>query len=104
MLEPNRLELLLDRIATAFEQNNELLTKLLGERQSKTKVLPLSEAWKELGYSNYLQCWRKIQKGHYRIGHEVEDRRSPDSETPEYWLNIQACKERNKVIPAKRSA
>ncbi|MBD1995029.1 hypothetical protein H6G00_00080 [Leptolyngbya sp. FACHB-541] len=66
--------------------------------------MPLSEGWQVLGYANYRQCWRKIRSKHYRIGHEVVDRRSPHAADPEYWLDIEKCRARDSVIPAKRSA
>ncbi|MEM9446904.1 MAG: hypothetical protein AAGA75_00035 [Cyanobacteria bacterium P01_E01_bin.6] len=94
---------LLERLASAFERNNQLLEQLIVDRQPKPKCMPLADAWKELGYKNYKACYRKVINGHYRVGHEVEDRRSPGAYNPEYWLDIEACRERNKVIPAKRS-
>ncbi|MEM9216420.1 MAG: hypothetical protein AAGD25_18990 [Cyanobacteria bacterium P01_F01_bin.150] len=93
---------LLERILTAFERNNDLLEQVLGERSSKPKAMPLSDAWKELGYNNYQQCYRKVKRGHYRLGYEVEDRRSPNAPDPQYWLDIEACRTRDKVLPAKR--
>ena len=97
-----RMVIALEQSAAAYQRNNELLEQLIGERKEKPKVLPLSEAWKELGYKNYQQCYRKVRKGHYRLGHEVEDRRSPDAVDPQYWLDITACRARDKILPAKR--
>lgn len=98
---------LLERLANAFERNNELLEKILGERSEqlpKANIMRLSEAWKELGFKNYHQCWRSIKKNHYRIGYEVIDRRGPNDADPVYWLDIEKCRKRDREIPARKSA
>ena len=95
---------LIERNTQAFEEHNRLLKELIGDRQPRAKVMPLSEAWKELNYNSKDACYRRIRKGHYRVGHEVEDRRMPGSRDPLYWLDIAACRARDKVIPAKRKS
>lgn len=72
-------------------------------KSKQADTLPLSEAWKVLGYRNYHQCWRKIKGGLYRVGREVEDRSSSEDSDPQYWLRIEACRKRNLELPAKRT-
>ena len=97
-----RIVVALEQSTVAYQRNNELLEHLTGERSPKPNVMPLSEAWEVLGYGNYQQCYRTVQKGHYRLGYEVEDRRLSGSACPQYWLDIAACRARDKVIPSKR--
>ncbi|MBD2054683.1 hypothetical protein H6F88_01330 [Oculatella sp. FACHB-28] len=35
---------------------------------------------------------------------ELMPRRSPNAADPKYWLDIEKCKARDSVIPARRSA
>lgn len=99
----------LDRLAAALEQSNRIQSSLLeklesGEREKASQTLPLSKAWKQLGYASYQSCHHRIQSGHYRIGIEYEDRRSPDSSKPALYLNIPECRVRDKQNPAKRGS
>lgn len=98
------MEEFLERLAIAIERNNALLEQMQGAAQPSPNLVPLSRAWEILGYRNYLQCYRKVRSGHYRIGHEVSDRRNPGAAEPTYWMDIAACQKRDKTIPARRRA
>ena len=102
------LKTLVDAIAqqtAAIERQTAIIEQMAiaSQPDEKPNLLPLSEAWPELGYRNYRQCWRKIGS-HYRVGIEVIDRRSPDSPDPSYWLDVEKCLERDRTIPSRRSA
>lgn len=98
-----------NRLASALEQSNEIQASLLeklesSEREKARQTLPLSQAWKILGYKSYQACHHRVQSGHYRLGIEVEDRSPPDSSKPALYLNIPECRIRDKQNPAKRAS
>lgn len=69
----------------------------------RRKIVPLKEAWMLLGYTSYTQCWRKIGKDRlYRPGTEAIDRRNPRETSPDWWLHLDKCREREQAIAAKR--
>jgi hypothetical protein len=73
----------------------------IGLSTNPPTFLPTTKAAKELELSND-QLLNKVKTGLYRIGKEVQDRRSPESTIPRYFFNIQKCRDRNNTPPEKR--
>jgi hypothetical protein len=100
------LTTLLLRVQELAVQNQAQLELIQGKlaqlTPSETKLVRLDEAWQRLGYKNYLACWRKIVSGYYRVGIEAIDRRNEDGTIPCWYLDVDKCRERDSVDPARR--
>jgi hypothetical protein len=66
------------------------------------KYLPTSKAWKELGFQTKQDLYDAVDKGLFRIGIEVVDRRKPGSTRAIYSFNIPTCQARLAQPPEKR--
>lgn len=86
-------------------RQNEILARLEAklEQPRTANILPLSEAWKVLGYPNKKACAERIGPL-YRVGVEAIDRRRRDAVKASWYLDIEACKKRDREQPARRSA
>lgn len=62
-----------------------------------------SKAYKELGYASPQQLRQAVYNGTFRLGKEVQDRRSPSSAIANYYFNIQACIKRLNTLPDSRN-
>lgn len=87
--------------AIVRDEFKKLFTPIVGTVE-QPEVLPLNQAYAVLGYSSPKQVYSAIDSGLLRVGIEVEDRRSPDSEKARYYLNIPKCKQRLKQKPETR--
>ena len=67
------------------------------------KFLPTNKAYKELGFISTQQLRQAVYNGTFRVGLEVQDRRSPSSDNSNYYFNIQACIKRLNTAPEKRA-
>jgi hypothetical protein len=79
----------------------EALANLLGISTTAPSYLSTKEAAKELEYSKD-QLLNKVRTGFYRLGKEVQDRRSQNSSRPIYYFNIEKCRNRDATLPEKR--
>jgi hypothetical protein len=69
---------------------------------SETQFLPTKTAYQVLGYVNSDSLLYAVKSGLLRIGIEVQDRRSPNSQIPRYFFDLNKCVERLQTIPEKR--
>lgn len=67
------------------------------------EYLPTEEAFKKLGYSSPGQLREAIANQTFRIGKEVQDRRSKGAVYGRYYFNISACIKRLNTAPEKRA-
>jgi hypothetical protein len=74
------------------------------DNPSATEFLSTAKAYLSLGYSSRQKLIEDVKNGTFRIGIEVQDRRSPTSSTACYYFNIQACIKRLNVPPEKRNS
>ena len=65
--------------------------------------LPTSEACKKLNYPSQDSLRKAVSKGILRLGFEVQDRRSPESQNCSYYFSIRACVKRLNTPPEKRA-
>ena len=72
------------------------------ELQKNLEFLPTQDAYRKLGYSSGKSLRAAVENGTFRLGIEVQDRRSPDSVYANYYFNISACIERLNIPPEKR--
>jgi hypothetical protein len=77
------------------------LAEMLGFSLKPPTFLPTIEAAKELELSKD-QLLNKVKTGVYRVGKEIQDRRSPNSSRPLYFFNIEKCRDRDNTPPEKR--
>jgi mRNA-degrading endonuclease RelE of RelBE toxin-antitoxin system len=87
----------------AIEAQVQALHTRLNDEMESPKLVKLNEAWKLLGYKNYDACLYKIRSGHYRVGKEIVDRRSPKSSRPDWYADIEKCQARDRTLASKRS-
>lgn len=83
------------------EMRQELMEVTQGSR--KRNILPIEEAWKELGYKSYRACYDRITSGLYRVGKEAIDRRGPSAKQACWFLDIDKCRERDNQPARKRA-
>lgn len=82
----------------------EILVKAFGlTTNPDIEYLTTSEAWKVFGYKSPRQLYSAIESGLFRVGKEVQDRRSSTSTKALYYFNKQACLKRLNELPEKRS-
>jgi hypothetical protein len=97
------LDGLAERLAVMiFPLMAKLAEEAIGARKDSVGVAPLGEAWQLLGYRSRTSCWRKIDEGYYREGKEAFNRASPDAEKATWYLDIEACRRRDKELARKR--
>ena len=65
--------------------------------------LPTSEARRKLNYPSQDSLRKAVANGTLRIGFEVQDRRSPESQNCLYYFSIPACLKRLNTPPEKRA-
>lgn len=87
--------------ALVEEMVKKTLAEMLGFSINPPTFLPTTKAAKELELSND-QLLNKVKTGVYRVGKEVQDRRSPNSTVPRYFFDVQKCRDRNNTPPEKR--
>lgn len=75
---------------------------ILEIQSSLASSLPTELAARRLGYENAEELLQDIESGLLRVGIEVEDRRSPNSQFPDYYFNIEACHKRYRTPPEER--
>ncbi len=68
-----------------------------------SKFLPAKDAAERLGYRNQFSLYHAIRTGVLRIGYEVQDRRTPGSKRPFYFVHLEAAEKRLTTPPEKRS-
>ncbi|WP_319422175.1 hypothetical protein [Pleurocapsa sp. FMAR1] len=73
------------------------------EIRSDVEFLPTKDAYRKLGYSSGKNLRTTVENGTFRLGIEVQDRRSPDSVYANYYFNIPACIKRLNTPPEKRA-
>lgn len=84
-----------------------LIIQFFSETQD-SKILPLKDAAIELGCgtgspeSAYRSALHLIRSGHYRVGIEALDRRTPGASQASWYLDLERCIERDRVSPARR--
>lgn len=66
------------------------------------KYLRTADASEVLGYPDRRQLLRAVESGILRVGIEVQDRRSANSEKPNYYFHIERCEKRLFCPPEKR--
>jgi hypothetical protein len=79
---------------------------MLGANQPQDQdiqYLPTEEAFKKLGYSSPAQLREAIANETFRLGKEVQDRRSKGAVYGRYYFNIAACIKRLNTAPEKRA-
>jgi len=62
---------------------------------------PTKKAMELLGYSNVQTLYSAVNRGLFRIGREVQDRRAPGSVNANYYFDIQACQKRLQTLRRK---
>jgi hypothetical protein len=77
------------------------IRKLVGAK-SDIQFLPTNEAYIKLGFSSASQLRESVKNGVLRLGHEVQDRRSPGKIYANYYFNVTACIKRLNTAPEKR--
>lgn len=75
----------------------------LSETKPDIEYLTSSQAWKAFGYKSQRQLYTAIESGLFRIGKEVQDRRTSTSTKAVYYFNKQACLKRLNELPEKRA-
>ena len=68
------------------------------------EYLPTEEAFGKLGYASGGQLRNAISNGIFRLGTEVQDRRSKGALYSRYYFNIPACIRRLNTSPEERGA
>lgn len=105
---------LLERVAAVEEQMASLSQRLLDvieqdrrERQKQQSEdlleIPIAQAFKTLGYNTVHALRDRIKDGYYRLGVEAMDRRKEGSKIPIYYVNVGACRRRDRENPARRA-
>lgn len=92
-----------DEIRSIVRDEISKILSLIVDNSETEKYLPTSNAWKELGYQNERQLRTDVETGLLRIGIEVQDRRTPDSQYARYYFDIEACLSRYKETPEQRA-
>lgn len=80
-----QVELAQLRAEVAFLKGNPVATEVV-----------LAKAWKLLGYKNSKALWAQIDSGHYRNGIEAIDRRKPGATKAVWYLDLDACRQRDR--------
>ena len=82
----------------------EILAEMFGvQNQNQIKQwYDIAEAYKLLDLKSAKQLREMIRSGLLRVGYEVRDRRSPDSQIARYQVHIQKTMERLQKPPEKR--
>jgi len=65
---------------------------------------PTKKAMELLGYSHVQTLYSAVNRGLFRIGKEVQDRRHPGAVNANYYFDIEACKRRLQTVPEKRKS
>lgn len=61
-----------------------------------------NSAYKLLGLDNPEELRVMVRDGRLRVGHEVRDKRSPNSQIPRYQFHLAKCQERLLIPPERR--
>lgn len=80
----------------------EEIAKALLNEATPPQYAPTKTAMKLLGYSNIQTLYSAVNRGLFRIGKEVQDRRNPGAINANYYFDIKACKKRLQTLPEKR--
>ncbi len=85
----------------------EIIKEVLSEMLQLTPAdssqwLPLKSAWEPLGYPSYDALYKDVQRGLFRQGKEVCDRRKPGAKIARIQIDVIAARKRLAVDPAKR--
>ncbi|QLE47803.1 hypothetical protein FD724_07145 [Nostoc sp. C057] len=81
------------------------LAEMLGVNttaQSQKRWHDTEQAFSPLGLNSAEQLREMVRNGLLRIGHEVRDVSSPDSQIPRYQFHIEKCELRLSLPPEKR--
>lgn len=82
-----------------------ILAEMLGVNQSadsRRQWYDTEQAYSLLGLNSVKQLREMVRSGILRIGHEVRDVRSPDSQIPRYQFHVERCDARLVLPPEKR--
>ncbi len=71
--------------------------------QPNIKYLPTHEAYRVLGYTSPAQLRQQFLNGTFRLGKEVQDRRSKNALKSNYYWNIPLCEKRLNTSPEQRA-
>jgi hypothetical protein len=81
----------------------EVLIELLLEPQPESSDwVDLPKAWQPLGYPSYDALYKDVQRGLFRQGKEVCDRRKPGAKLAKLQINLTAARKRLMEDPSKR--
>lgn len=76
--------------------------EVLDDLSKSSPYLPTKTACKMLGFPNADSLRYAVKSGLLRIGVEVQDRRSPNSQIPRYFFDVAKCIDRLQTIPERR--
>ena len=85
----------------------EVLPEVLIEMLQLTPAEPsrwqdLKAAWQPLGYPSYNALYKDVQRGLFRLGKELCDRRKPGAKIARLQIDITAARKRLQEDPSKR--
>lgn len=108
MTQTNNVERLIPESqikAVVKDMVREILSEMLG-------VVPVTKqqqwydaeaAYERLALDSAKQLRAMVRDGRLRLGHEVRDLRSPNSQIPRYQFHIDKCEARLLIAPEKRT-
>jgi hypothetical protein len=87
----------------------EVLAEMLGitntpqpQTQPNREWYDTDPAYQLLGLKDAEQLREAVRSGLFRVGHEVRDRRKPQSKLPRYQFHIEKCNKRLSERPERR--
>jgi hypothetical protein len=83
----------------------EVLSPIVGNQPEPTEQwVPLTNAWRSMGYPSYDALYADVQAGLFRVGKEVRDRRKAGAKIARYQIDVVAAGKRLKQNPSMRRA
>lgn len=68
----------------------------------QSQWVDLTRAWQPLGYPSYDALYKDVQRGLFRQGKEVCDRRKPGAKIARLQIDLAAARKRLQEDPSKR--
>ncbi|MCC5636369.1 hypothetical protein LC593_10955 [Nostoc sp. CHAB 5844] len=85
------------------EKVKKILAQMLGVQSTTNRQwYDTDPAYSLLGFDSAEQLRIMLRDGILRIGHEVRDVRSPNSQIPRYQFHVEKCEARLNLPPEKR--
>lgn len=80
----------------------EILIEMLQPQPESDQWHDLPKAWQPLGYPSYTALYKDCQRGLFRQGKELRDRRKPGAKLAKLQIDLAAARKRLQEDPAKR--